>query len=116
MQHLQPWVSVALAQAQEQGQQGMQLTATRLACANVPRSSCEAVWAAWNPMSWREERYLGVCNSRLAKVGMPYSWCLTRQGSNKTVAHRAFRRILHRYQLKWFSFPICGPYVLWSAN
>ena len=126
MQHLQPWVSVALAQAQEQGQQGMQLTATyqyeayagfhvlMLLTESAPLLLFADPTALPQCTPWQlcEAGNLGSMESNVM-AGRALLGCLqlpagqnrhaiflvldkAMQGSNKTAAHRAYRRIAPR--------------------
>ena len=126
MQHLQPWVSVALAQAQAQGQPGMQLTAAyqyeayagfhvlTLLTESAPLLlfADPTTLPQCTPWQLCEAGNLGSMESNVL-AGRALLGCLqlptgqsrhaiflvldkTMQGSNKSAAHRAYRRIAPR--------------------
>jgi len=126
MQHLQPWVSVALAQAQAQGQPGMQLTAAyqyeayagfhvlTLLTESAPLLlfADPTTLPQCTPWQLCEAGNLGSMESNVM-AGRALLGCLqlptgqsrhaiflvldkTMQGSNKSAAHRAYRRIAPR--------------------
>ena len=103
LQHLQPWVSVELAQQLDRGQSGVRLNVTYQyeACASfhviqlhtdgaillfsdpmaIPQCSPWDLCVAGNlgsmdPMSWLDERFLGACNHLMVSEDAPSSWSM----------------------------------------